>query len=193
MQIGVLAIQGDYAKHQEMLGRLGQKCSLVRTEAELAACDGLIMPGGESTTLTILLQKHGLWEPLRAFGRRKAIYGTCAGLILLAREVKDHTVVTLDLIDLLVERNAYGRQIDSFIDTLRFDLAGTSGTMEGVFIRAPRILTCGAGVTPLAWHGSDPVAAENGHILVSSFHPELTEDPLFHRHFLAKVSRFLHD
>lgn len=193
MHIGVLAIQGDYAKHQEMLGKLGQESRLVRTEAELAACDGLILPGGESTTMMILLQKHGLWDPLRTFGRRKAIYGTCAGLILLAREVKDDTVATLNLIDLLVERNAYGRQIDSFIDTLRVEIAGYSGQMEGVFIRAPKILTCGPGVTPLAWHGNDPVAAENGHILVSTFHPELTDDPRFHRHFLSKASRFLHD
>jgi pyridoxal 5'-phosphate synthase pdxT subunit len=193
MRIGVLAIQGDYAKHQQMLHSLQQETLLVRTEAELAQCDGLIMPGGESTTLTTLMQKHGLWEPLRDFGRRKAIYGTCAGLILLAREVQDHKLTTLNLIDLEVQRNAYGRQIDSFIAPVKLELRGEPGSMEGVFIRAPKILTYGASVTPLGWHSDNVVAAENEHILVSTFHPELTSDPILHRYFTAKVSRFLHD
>jgi 5'-phosphate synthase pdxT subunit len=193
MRIGVLAIQGDYAKHLTMLETLGVETLLVRTERELAACDGLILPGGESTTLTILLKKHGLWTPLQEFGRRKAIFGTCAGLILLAHSASDHKMETLDLIDLEVKRNAYGRQIDSFIDSVRLDLQGVAGRIEGVFIRAPKIVSCGHGVTPLAWHRDDVVAAENEHILVSSFHPELTDSPLLHRHFTAKVSRFLHD
>ncbi|HOY44230.1 MAG TPA: pyridoxal 5'-phosphate synthase glutaminase subunit PdxT [bacterium] len=193
MRIGVLAIQGDYGKHRQMLESLGQEAPLVRTERELEECDGLIVPGGESTTLTILLQKHGLWDPLQAFGRRKAIFGTCAGLILLSREVRDHKLASLNLIDLEVERNAYGRQIDSFIDRVRLDLRGTPGSMEGVFIRAPRIIACGMEVTPLGWHREEVVAAENEHIMVSTFHPELTESTLLHRHFLTKVSRFLHD
>ena len=193
MRIGVLAIQGDYGKHREMLAVLGQEAPLVRTERELAGCDGLIVPGGESTTLTIILHKHGLWDPLVEFGRRKAIYGTCAGLILLAREVLDHKLATLNLIDLVVERNAYGRQIDSFIDTVRLDLHGAPASMEGVFIRAPKIAACGPGVTPLGWHCEDVVAAENEHIMVSAFHPELTDSTLLHRHFITKVSRFLRD
>ncbi|HNW60058.1 MAG TPA: pyridoxal 5'-phosphate synthase glutaminase subunit PdxT [bacterium] len=193
MHIGVLALQGDFAKHQEMLQALEFESLQVRTAAELAACDGLILPGGESTTLTILLQKHGLWQPLREFGERKAIYGTCAGLILLAREVKDHSVPSLNLIDLVVERNAYGRQIDSFIAPVRTRVQGDEGSMEGVFIRAPKVLACGPGVTALAWHGTDVVAAENNHILVSTFHPELSGTPLLHRYFAAKVSRFIHD
>ena len=193
MRIGVLAIQGDYAKHQEMLRKLDQETLLVRTGAELMACDGLIVPGGESTTLTILLQKHDLWEPLREFGRRKVIYGTCAGLVLLAREVQDHQLDTLNLIDLAVQRNAYGRQIDSFITEVRLVLRGEPHSMEGIFIRAPKILSCGVQVNPLGWHGTDIVVAENEHILVSAFHPELTDDMSLHRYFTAKVSRFIHE
>ncbi len=193
MRIGVLAIQGDFAKHQEMLHGLQQETQLVRTEAELALCDGLIMPGGESTTLTTLMQKHGLWQPLQEFGRRKAIYGTCAGLILLARSVRDHSASTLDLIDLEVRRNAYGRQIDSFIGAVNLELNGQTGGMEGVFIRAPKIISLGETVRPLGWHGEDVVAAENEHILVSTFHPELTDNPALHRYFLSRVSRFIHD
>lgn len=193
MIIGVLAIQGDYARHREMLLAMGEETLLVRTADELAGCDGLIVPGGESTTLTTLLQKHGLWEPLQEFGRRKAIFGTCAGLILLASAARDHHCQTLGLIDLEVQRNAYGRQIDSFIDTVRLELNGQAGTMEGVFIRAPKIIHLGAAVTPLGWHGGDVVAAENTHILVSTFHPELTDDTTLHRYFTAKVSRYLHD
>ena len=130
MRIGVLAIQGDYGKHQEMVVELGQEAPLVRTERELGECDGLIVPGGESTTLTILLQKHGLWDPLHEFGQRKAIFGTCTGLILLSREVRGHKLASLNLIDLTVERNAYGRQIDSFIDLVRLDLRGVPVSME---------------------------------------------------------------
>jgi len=193
MQIGVLAVQGDFSKHQDMLRQMGIDALLVRTPAALLKCDGLIIPGGESTTLTTVMQKHGLWQPLQAFGRRKVIFGTCAGLIIMANEVPGHPHSTLDLIDITVERNAYGRQVDSFIDKVKLELSGTSRVMEGVFIRAPKIKACGANVRVLGYHGKDVVAAENEHILVCTFHPELTEDETLHRYFLHKVSRHIHD
>ncbi len=193
MRIGVLAVQGDFGKHRDMLLRLDIEALLVRTPQALAQCDGVIIPGGESTTLTTVMQKHGLWQPLQEFGRRKVIFGTCAGLIIVANEVPGHAHSTLDLIDITVARNAYGRQVDSFIDTVKLELQGAAHTMEGVFIRAPKIVACGNSVHILGHYRKDVVAAENEHILVCTFHPELTDDTALHRYFLHKVSRHLHD
>jgi pyridoxal 5'-phosphate synthase pdxT subunit len=193
MRIGVLAIQGDYAKHASMLQSLGLESPQVRTEPDLNLCDGLIIPGGESTTLTTVMQKHGLWKPLLDFGRRKAIFGTCAGLIVLATDVPGHGLPTLGLLDVSVLRNAYGRQIDSFIDDISLSFDGTTRTLPGVFIRAPRITRCGPGVNIIGRHGGDIVLVETEHLLAATFHPELTKDRAIHEYFKHKVSRFLHD
>jgi pyridoxal 5'-phosphate synthase pdxT subunit len=186
--IGILSIQGDFAKHQVMLHSLGAETVQVKTQNHLEKCDGLVIPGGESTTLVHLLHKHNLWSPLKTFAQTKPVYGTCAGLITLATHVTNAPFTPLGLIDISVQRNAYGRQINSFIAPVQIRLDTTS-SFEGVFIRAPKITHIGTGVTPLGWHGENIVLAEKGHILVSTFHPELTDDNLVHRYFLKKIGK----
>lgn len=186
--IGILAIQGDFEKHKQAISKLGEEAVLVRTKAELDSCEGLIIPGGESTTLTNLLKKHGLWDEIRVFASARPIFGTCAGLIILAARVNKNHVQTLGLIDITVERNAYGRQVNSFIDDVEININGTEKHFEGVFIRAPRIVELGKGVVPLAHHNQDVVMAEQDNILVATFHPELTDDLLVHRYFVEKVT-----
>ncbi len=188
-RIGILALQGDFEKHRQVISRIGCESILVRTKAELDSVAGLIIPGGESTTLTNLMKKHGLWEEMLVFGRQRPIFGTCAGLIVLAKHVVNNHVETLELIDLTVARNAYGRQVDSFIDDLRLNLNGHPENLEGVFIRAPKIVSIGEKVTPLAWHKEDWVMVESGNIMVATFHPELTDDTRVHEYFMRKVTR----
>jgi len=187
IKVGVLALQGDFEKHKQAIERTGVQAALVRTEEQLTDCDGLIVPGGESTTLTKLLKKHGLWQHIISFAANKPVFGTCAGLIILSKQVTKNRVETLGLIDITVERNAYGRQVNSFIDDIELDLNGQESHFEGVFIRAPKIVALGKGVKPLAWHKDDVVMAEKGNILVATFHPELTDDPLVHNYFVSKI------
>ncbi len=184
--IGILSIQGDFAKHQVMLQALGVETVQVKTIYHLEKCDGLVIPGGESTTLVHLLHKHDLWEPLKEYGKQNPVYGTCAGLITLSAHVVNAPFSPMGLIDISVQRNAYGRQVDSFITPVqvRFD---TTRSFEGVFIRAPKITKIGNSVTPLGWHDDNIVLAESGHILVSTFHPELTDNDLVHRYFMKKI------
>lgn len=186
MKIGVLGLQGDFREHAAMLRRLGVEPVDVRTPRELEGTRGLILPGGESTTVRKLLAFSGLD---RALCERAAegygLYGTCAGMILLARRlVNDDRFEPLGLIDIAVARNAYGRQIDSFETEL--SVKGL-GPFHAVFIRAPQLVETGAGVEVLAEHAGRPVLARQGNVLVSSFHPELTDDPALHRYFLEKV------
>ncbi len=188
MIIGVLAIQGDFQLHQKMLNKLGVDNIQVRTVGELRKCDGLIIPGGESTTFVKVLKDLNLFNEISTFGKEKPIMGTCAGLITLATKVRNYPIESFRLIDIEVERNAYGRQIDSFIDTVRINLNGKEQEFEGVFIRAPKILKVGEGVNPLGYHGNDVVIAENERILVATFHPELTEDTRIHSYFMEKIS-----
>jgi 5'-phosphate synthase pdxT subunit len=187
--VGILALQGDFEKHNATIKRLGHRPVLVRTREELSQCDGLILPGGESTTLIRLLKKHSMWESLRDFAKTKPIYGTCAGCILVAMSIVELDQDSLRLIDVMVERNAYGRQVDSFIDDVKVQLNGRIRTMEGVFIRAPKIKSIGKNVTPLAWHNNDIVLAEQGTVLVGTFHPELTDDIRIHDYFVRKIER----
>ncbi len=189
MTIGILALQGDYEKHQQMIASMGIQTRLVLTQQDLSACSGLIIPGGESTTLTKLMIKHNLWDDIRAFGKDNPIFGTCAGLIVLANKVTSNHVEPLGLIDITVNRNAYGRQIDSFIDTV--DLlwnTDSKESYEGFFIRAPKIMSCGPNVQILATHNNEPVMAEQGNILVATFHPELTNDTRIHQYFVQKIN-----
>lgn len=181
--VGVLALQGDYQKHEEALARAGASARDVRTAAEMDAVDGLIIPGGESTTMLKLIGYEQLWEPLRRFGESKPIFGTCAGAILLAKEVANPAQASFGLLDIAIERNAYGRQIDSHIAPI--DLEGTP--LEAVFIRAPIIRRVGAGVEVLASHRGDPVLVSQGRHLVATFHPELTCDPRVHELFLRRL------
>ena len=185
--VGILALQGDFDKHLQMIDALGQKSVLVRTDEQLSQCDGLIIPGGESTTLIKLLKKHAMWDTVLDFARTKPVYGTCAGCILVADSILEIEQESLKLIDIAVQRNAYGRQVDSFIDDITIQLNGKSEKMEGVFIRAPKIKRIGKNVTPLGWHRDDVILAEQGRILVGTFHPELTDDRRVHDYFLRKI------
>ncbi len=187
--IGVLAVQGDFEKHSEVLLAMGRTAIMVRTRADLEQCDALIIPGGESTTLTTVMKKHLLWEPTKEFVQSHPIMGTCAGCIILATAVIDMQQETLRAIDIDIQRNAYGRQVDSFIDDVQLDLNGEKGNFEGVFIRAPKIVRLGKNVMPLAQHGDNIVLVEQKHLLAATFHPELTGDNTIHKYFLDKVDR----
>lgn len=183
-RVGVLALQGDFAAHQKALERAGADAVPVRTAADLATVQGLVIPGGESTTMLKLLRITGLFDELRSFGASKPIFGTCAGAILLARDVSDPQQESLNLMDIGVQRNAYGRQIDSRIVHLPDEGAGE---MEAVFIRAPIIRRVGPGGQVLARYNDDPVLVEQGLHMVATFHPELTSDCRVHARFLDKV------
>lgn len=188
-RVGVLALQGDFEAHERAVERAGADAIPVRTAAELDTVDGLVIPGGESTTMVKLLRETGLWEPLRTFGDQKPIFGTCAGAILLAREVSRPEQESLNLVDIGVERNAYGRQLNSRIVPLtpEPDSALDGGDVEAVFIRAPIIRRLGPEVKVLARYQGDPVLVESGRHLIATFHPELTADARVHRRFISTL------
>jgi pyridoxal 5'-phosphate synthase pdxT subunit len=184
--VGVLALQGDFEAHQRALQRAGAECVQVRTAEELARVQGLIIPGGESSTMLKLLDETGLTEPLREFAARKPVFGTCAGAILVATEVSNPVQDALGVMDIGVERNAYGRQLDSRIVNLQPEgIAG--GNLEAVFIRAPIIRRVGESARVLARYNGDPVLVEQGRHLAATFHPELTQDSRIHELFLSKI------
>jgi pyridoxal 5'-phosphate synthase pdxT subunit len=185
-RIGVLAIQGDYAAHAEALAESGAEPVEIRKPAQLAGIDGLILPGGESTTVLRFLEKHRFFEDLKQFCGTHPIFGTCAGAILLAREVLNPPQRSLGLLDAVVERNAYGRQIDSAILTAETELTG--GPLEMVFIRAPRIAEIGPDVQVLARRDNDPTLVRQGSLLAATFHPELSADRRIHQLFVQIVT-----
>jgi 5'-phosphate synthase pdxT subunit len=188
MKIGALALQGDFDLHRQALERIGVDSTEVRLPGQLDAVSGLIIPGGESTTLLKLLDALDFVPALEKFhASGRPIFGTCAGLILLAREVSNPAQPSLGFIDVAVERNAYGRQKESFESVGTADLGGGPAPLNMVFIRAPRIRRIGAGVTPLARYGDDCVMARQGSVLVASFHPELTGEPTVHSYFTKMV------
>ena len=184
--IGVLAIQGDYAAHAEALTASGATPVEVRKPGQLAAIDGLILPGGESTTKLKFLEKHRFFEALQEICSSKPVFGTCAGAILLARVVINPPQRSLGLLDAIVARNAYGRQIDSSIVTAETALPG--GPLEMVFIRAPRITETGPGVEVLARRDGFPTLVRQGRIMAATFHPELSRDRRVHRLFVEIVA-----
>jgi 5'-phosphate synthase pdxT subunit len=186
VKIGILAVQGDFQAHAEMLAGLGVESVEVRTPADLAGCDGLILPGGESTTQLQFLREEGLDSAIHKFAADdKAIFGTCAGAILMASQVKNPQQDSLKLLDMTVLRNGYGRQVHSEVvsglSTLRKE------PLEMVFIRGPVIERVGPNVEVLAEYAGKPALVQKGHILASAFHPELTSDTTVHRHFLGLV------
>jgi pyridoxal 5'-phosphate synthase pdxT subunit len=182
-KIGVLALQGDFEAHRKAVESAGGEVSEVRRAADLDSIDGLIIPGGESTTMLKLLHVENMFEPLQDFGRRKPIFGTCAGAILLASEVSNPTQESLGLMDLSIERNGYGRQVDSRVAQIELEGKGA----EAVFIRAPVIRRVGREAKILASYLNTPVLVEQGRHMVATFHPELSADDRVHRHFVDKV------
>lgn len=185
-RIGVLAIQGDYQAHAEALSESGAEPIEVRKPDQLTGLHGLILPGGESTTVLRFLDRFHLFDPLAEFCRTKPVFGTCAGAILLAREVRNPAQRSLGVLDAVLERNAYGRQIDSAILTAPTELPG--GPLEMVFIRAPRIVEVGSGVEVLARREGFPVLVRQGAIMAATFHPELAADRRVHRLFVETVT-----
>lgn len=181
--IGVLSLQGDFEAHQEAFRNAGAETFQVRTLEDLQSADALVIPGGESTTMLRLMDYYGMFGALRAFGETKPIFGTCAGAILIASEVSSPAQKSMNLMDIDVERNAYGRQLDSRIVTIPSDL----GELEAVFIRAPIIRRAGPGVKVLATYQGDPVLVQQGRHLAATFHPELTADTKVQRLFLDLV------
>jgi 5'-phosphate synthase pdxT subunit len=184
-RIGVLAIQGDFAAHARALEEAGADAVEVRTPAELAGLDGLILPGGESTTFLKFLERDGFLQSLQRFLEEKPAFGTCAGCILLARNVSQPAQPSLAVMDISVERNAYGRQIDSAIQTGETKLPG--GPLEMVYIRAPRIASVGPGVEVMAERDGFPVLVRQGKLLAATFHPELSSDRRVHQFFVDMV------
>ena len=185
--IGVLALQGAFEAHAKALASLGVTAKLIRTPAELKDLDGLIIPGGESTTFLKFLERGGFLEALQSFVEATPTFGTCAGTILLAKNVESPAQKSLAVLDITVERNAYGRQIDSTILTAPTKLEGAP--LEMVFIRAPRITRTGPHVEVLATRDNFPVLVREGHILAATFHPELSTDPRVHQLFLDLITQ----
>lgn len=185
-RVGVLALQGDFSAHAAALARLGAEAPEVRRVAQLDGLGGLIIPGGESTTLLNLMRDEPWLAALRAFhARGGALFGTCAGAILLAREVLRPRQESLGLLDVAIERNAFGRQVDSFETRLRVPVLG--GELTAVFIRAPRLRALGAGVEVLARLGDEPVLVRQGRVLAATFHPEMAGDDRLHQYFVREL------
>jgi 5'-phosphate synthase pdxT subunit len=185
--IGVLALQGAFDVHAKRLAALGAKTLLVRKPEQLAELDGLVLPGGESSTFLKNLERAGFYDLLNAFVQEKPVFGTCAGCILLAKEVQNPAQASFGVLDATVERNAYGRQNDSVILNAETKLGG--GPLEMVFIRAPRISRVGSGVEVLATREGDPTLVRQGRLLAATFHPELTDDTRVHQLFLDMVNQ----
>jgi 5'-phosphate synthase pdxT subunit len=191
--IGVLALQGDFIEHESMLRRLGVSTRQVRSAEDLRGLDGLIIPGGESTTFCRLMEDFNLHRPVGAFVQTGApVWGTCAGMIVLARSASDLAFRTLEALDIEVLRNAYGRQVDSFETDLDIAALGEE-PFHAVFIRAPVVASVGPGVEVMATVRSEPagreepVAVRQGSVMATSFHPELTNDARFHSYFISLV------
>ncbi len=179
LKIGILALQGAFVRHQQAIDKLGVCTVQVRRPSELELCDGLILPGGESTTMTHLLQTEGMWPSLTQFAKEKPMFGTCAGVILMTK---------LGLFDITIERNGYGRQIHSFSASLPISLPSGQKEIEALFIRAPKITEVDSDkVEVLGKYQDEAVFIQQGHHLATTFHPELTDDPIIHRYFCDTI------
>ena len=185
-RVGVLAIQGDYAAHAEALTESGAEPVEVRKPEELDDLDGLVLPGGESTTMLKFLEKRHFFDAVKEYCKEHPVFGTCAGTILLARDVQNPAQRSLGVLDIVVERNAYGRQIDSSIVTAETSLPG--GPLEMVFIRAPRIVQTGSAVEVLARRDDFATLVRQGNVLAATFHPELSSDRRVHKAFVETVA-----
>ena len=186
LTIGVVALQGSFAKHAYSMGRLGIKSRAVRYAEDLKMIHGLILPGGESTTMTLLLENEHLWEPVNEAIATMPVFGTCAGAILLGNQISDPRVRCFNQIDYTADRNAYGRQVESFSTALVIPKV-SNDDFHAIFIRAPKFTEIGADVEYLATYGSEPVLLRQNHVLVASFHPELTDNSAIHQYFVDEI------
>jgi pyridoxal 5'-phosphate synthase pdxT subunit len=188
-KVGVLALQGDFAKHAHALTAAGACVSEVRVAEDLQSLEGLVIPGGESTTMTLLL-RDGLRAAVEEFCRTIPVWGTCAGMIMLAKSTDDPRVLPLGFLDIEVQRNGFGRQVHSFEADLRVadELGEPHKPLHGIFIRAPRVVSMGAEVKPLIWRDTEVVCVRQRNLLASAFHPELTGDLRLQRYFLSGLS-----
>jgi 5'-phosphate synthase pdxT subunit len=186
--VGVLALQGAYQKHVDSLARLGVEALLIRKSAELERCDGLIIPGGESTTMSLLINESGMYEPLRAFAQQHPVMGVCAGMIMMAESVDDARVTPLKILPFRALRNHYGRQVHSFTAdiALAFDRSGTP--LHAHFIRAPGVTDLGDGIEVLARLDDEIIMIGKDRHLALSFHPELTDDTRIHQYWLQRFN-----
>jgi 5'-phosphate synthase pdxT subunit len=186
MRVGILAMQGAVAPHRHRLKGLGAEAASIRTPEDFQGCQGLIIPGGESTTFLKLIHANDLWEPILAFATGHPVWGVCAGTIVMAAQVENPPQESLSLVPIRVCRNAYGRQNESFIGSFDLHLPGAPPVrQEGVFIRAPQVMAWNDEVTLLARCQGKPVALQYNHHLVTLFHPELSASPVLHRYFLS--------
>jgi pyridoxal 5'-phosphate synthase pdxT subunit len=187
-RVGILAFQGDFAKHQEAFARLGCLTQLVKSKSQLQQIDCLVMPGGESSVIDRFVRSQQLGEPIREFSAQKPVWGTCAGMILLASQIdNDPRIEPLRLIEMTVDRNAYGRQYESFVDFGEFSANGKSEKLEMVFIRAPKVTAIGNGVAVIGRCRGDAVIVQQDKVIASAFHPELTRSTRFQEYFLSLV------
>lgn len=189
MIIGVSGIQGDFREHKWMIEKLGHESYIVRTPEDLEKVDGLIIPGGESTTMIRIMKRIGLFEKLKEkILNGLPVYGTCAGLIVLAKEIENYPQESLGVIDIKVMRNAYGRQVDSFDEMV--EIKGFNKPFKAIFIRAPRVDGWGPEVDVLSTLDNHPIMLRQKNVLVTSFHPELTDDTRVHEYFIKMVEEY---
>lgn len=188
MIVGVLALQGNFAKHEEMVKSLGIRTKQVRTPQDLKECDALILPGGESTTLFKQIEFIQLRQPLIEFAQQKSLFGTCAGLIIMSHYIEESNRQPLNLLDVTIERNAFGRQADSFKEDILLQLDHPT-PFNAYFIRAPKIKSVGPQIEVLATYQDQPVLVRQGRHLGACFHPELTNDPTIHNYFFKIANR----
>ena len=184
--VGVLALQGDFLLHKQSLSKAGVSSKLIRWPDDLDNCQGLIIPGGESTTFIKLLKETGLFDTIKDFAKERGVMGTCAGLITCATTLYENKMETLGLINMEVLRNGYGRQVNSFQDTVTIPILENKPNFPGIFIRAPRICSMGPGTEPIGFHGKETVMARSDRILAMTFHPELTRDVRIHSYFIEE-------
>jgi 5'-phosphate synthase pdxT subunit len=186
MRIGVLALQGAFEAHQEKLSVLSVETVSIRSAEELQTCQGLIIPGGESTTFLRLIYDYDLWDPILDFARNQPVWGVCAGSILMAKTVENPEQESFGLMPICLRRNAYGRQDERFISSFELHLPGEPPIIqEGVFIRAPQVVAWEDGVSPMAEYRDKPVALQYNQHLVTTFHPELSQSQVLHRYFVS--------
>ena len=184
--VGVLALQGDYSKHIQILEMLNLEALEVRYPNDLSLIDGLVIPGGESTTISDLMTRVSFHEAIKIFAKKNPILGTCAGLILMSKNISDDRVIPLGLLDISVDRNAYGRQVDSFTDQIKVSLNDNIHNVSAAFIRAPKINKVGSNVKILSYYNNEPVVVKQGHHLGLTFHPELVKTAFFHNYIFRK-------